>query len=262
VLCVWQGRIALEEAVYSFLMQDYTGEKELVILNDYEEQDLIFEHPEVRIYNVKERYPTLATKMNDLLDMCKYEYLAPWAPDDICMPWRLSVSVERMNKGGPLLHIPDNYKNFQYYGPGHWIIAKYENGEINLIPQDTFDHGATLYSRAAYNEGKPYNLEWSSCLGCQIDNKMQILGYWSFDSNMPNEKTFYLYRRFLTEEKWFPHVLAARAMGDRGGDITKSQEHYVKYAKKGKIQINPHWKMDYSSFFGFHNGMALNALVP
>jgi len=42
----------LEEAIYSFLIQDYLGEKELVILNDYEKQELVFDYPEIRIFNI------------------------------------------------------------------------------------------------------------------------------------------------------------------------------------------------------------------
>lgn len=47
------GRVEyLEESLQSFLNQDYDGEKELVIVNDYPEQKLIFDHPDVRIFNL------------------------------------------------------------------------------------------------------------------------------------------------------------------------------------------------------------------
>jgi GT2 family glycosyltransferase len=49
----------LEESIYSFLQQDYAGKKELIILNDYDQQTLVFEHPEVKVFNVKQRYPSL-----------------------------------------------------------------------------------------------------------------------------------------------------------------------------------------------------------
>ena len=39
--CPTYGRTSfLEEAIYSFLNQDYDGEKELIILNDLEDQTL------------------------------------------------------------------------------------------------------------------------------------------------------------------------------------------------------------------------------
>ena len=42
----------VEEALYSFLNQEYEGESELVIVNDYPLQKLIFDHPKVRIINL------------------------------------------------------------------------------------------------------------------------------------------------------------------------------------------------------------------
>lgn len=48
-LCPTYGRVALlEEAIYAFLQQDYPGPKELIVLNDYEQQTLFFDHPRER----------------------------------------------------------------------------------------------------------------------------------------------------------------------------------------------------------------------
>ena len=249
----------MQETVYSFLQQDYPGKKELVILNDYEKQDLVFDHPEVRIYNVKKRYPTLAAKMYDLLELCEYDYLAPWAPDDICMGWRLSKSVERMHKAGPLLHLGTDEKNMQYYAPGGWTVARYENGNITWEYRKSYDHGATLYSRKAFDEGKHYDLDGTRCLGSQIEEKMQILGYWSFDRDIEPNEAFYLYRRFPDIPKWYNLHKAGN-----GSDIQKAQKHYEQFAATGDFEINPHWKLDYKLFFNTHKGTvcpgALNAI--
>jgi len=48
------GRLErLEESIASFLSQDFAGEKELIIINVLHRQTLVFEHPDVRIYNLK-----------------------------------------------------------------------------------------------------------------------------------------------------------------------------------------------------------------
>jgi len=53
------GRVEfLEESLHSFLIQDYP-EKELVIVNDYPLQKLVFDHPQVRIYNLDETFKTI-----------------------------------------------------------------------------------------------------------------------------------------------------------------------------------------------------------
>ena len=238
----------LEEAIQSFLIQDYPGEKELVILNDYEEQELVFKHPEVKIYNIQWRIPHLSKKTYEVIGLCNYEYLASWASDDISFKSRLSRSVERMHKGGPLLHLPDDRKNFQFYAPGGWFISHIdENNEYSTKYVKSFDFGACLFSKEAFAEGEHYNLEKQACLGPSIQEKFQIFGYWSVDMDLPHDQTFYLYRRFLKHDKWLPHVLAARAEGGNGSDLTKAQEHYAKHSRKGRIELNPHWKMDYEN---------------
>jgi GT2 family glycosyltransferase len=52
--CITYGRVAtLEESVQSFLKQDYPADKcELIIVNDYPLQTLIFEHPQIKIVNL------------------------------------------------------------------------------------------------------------------------------------------------------------------------------------------------------------------
>jgi hypothetical protein len=63
-ICLTYGRPELlDEAIYSFLQQDYPGTKELVVLNDYEDQILTFVHPEVQAINVAKRFRTVGEKM-------------------------------------------------------------------------------------------------------------------------------------------------------------------------------------------------------
>ncbi len=54
--CITHGRVhLLEEALNSFLLQDDPEDTELVIVNDYSHQRLIFDHPRVKIYNLYRR---------------------------------------------------------------------------------------------------------------------------------------------------------------------------------------------------------------
>ena len=63
--CLTYGRPELlEEAIFSFLQQDYAGPKEMIVLNDYADQVLTFDHPEVQVVNVPRRFRTLGEKMN------------------------------------------------------------------------------------------------------------------------------------------------------------------------------------------------------
>lgn len=89
-LCPTFGRThLLEEAIQSFLSQTYPGRKELIVLNDFDQQRLVFDHPEVRVINAKERYPSLGQKRNASVDFSQGDLLCVWDDDDIALPWYL-----------------------------------------------------------------------------------------------------------------------------------------------------------------------------
>ena len=49
-LCLTYGRgRLLEEAIESFLRQDWPGPKELIVLNDHPDQELVIDHPEILV---------------------------------------------------------------------------------------------------------------------------------------------------------------------------------------------------------------------
>ncbi len=59
--CITYGRVeTLEESLHSFLKQDYPTDKcEMIIVNDYPLQKLVFEHPQVRVYNLDQTFTTI-----------------------------------------------------------------------------------------------------------------------------------------------------------------------------------------------------------
>ena len=113
------GRPAyVNEAVQMFLAQDYPH-KELILLNDCSGQQFDFDHEDVRVFNIDQRYSTLGEKRNDAVELACGELLAVWDDDDVYMPWRLSFSLAEMRRyqtpfyraaefwaywGGPELH--------------------------------------------------------------------------------------------------------------------------------------------------------------
>jgi len=105
----------LEEAIESFLRQDYRGRKELVILNDFDKQELVYDHPEIRIINSPERIMPLGRKFNECIRLCQGDILFVWEDDDIYLPWRIRQSVKRMNNG--LFHTSQGYFEDQKGGP-------------------------------------------------------------------------------------------------------------------------------------------------
>lgn len=102
--CITYGRVdLLEESLYSFLNQDYDGEREMVIVNDYPEQTLHFDHPNVRIFNLDETFNTIGEKENFAIENCKYNTIAVWDDDDIALPNHLN-NINKYFPGYDLLH--------------------------------------------------------------------------------------------------------------------------------------------------------------
>ena len=83
--CITYGRVdTLEEALYSFLIQDYPSDRcELVIVNDYPEQKLVYDHPQVIIYNLDETFPLIGEKENYAIERCSGDLIAVWDDDDV-----------------------------------------------------------------------------------------------------------------------------------------------------------------------------------
>jgi cellulose synthase/poly-beta-1,6-N-acetylglucosamine synthase-like glycosyltransferase len=86
----YQRHFLLEEAIESFLRQDFSGESEMVIINDSPKVEYVFEHPKIRIINVKERFPSIGHKLKFGFSQCKYKYIYRLDDDDLMAPRALS----------------------------------------------------------------------------------------------------------------------------------------------------------------------------
>lgn len=132
----------LDEVVHYFLNQDYSGEKEMIILNDDPEVKIIFDHPEVKVFNWNFRFDNIIKKLNAGMELCKNKIIFPWADDDIYEPWAISVMAEKMHSK-PFMTWQPYYKhrghNINLIGrpeyPMYAISRKFWK-EIRPIPED------------------------------------------------------------------------------------------------------------------------------
>jgi hypothetical protein len=214
----------LEEAIESFLRQDYPN-KELLLLNDCEGQVLLFDHPRVRIFNIPNRYPTLGDKRRALAELATGDFIAPWDDDDISLPWRLSLSVERIGDAG--------YYNPQRYWYSEPDGLHHDHGVGN-------SHISSLYSRAAFKASGGYP---SLTLGedqvmhqnlmtklPRRDLRVRELG----TADLPIEEWFYIYR-------WGVSPVHLSGVADEGfyEEVGKAT------VQKGRYALQPHWVRDY-----------------
>ncbi|MCK4283144.1 MAG: glycosyltransferase family 2 protein [Candidatus Brocadiae bacterium] len=103
-LCPTYGRFErLRDAIACFLLQDYSGEKRLLILNDAPVPLLTGPHlPFVQVRNAPTRYPTLGHKRQALLELAETPLVAHWDDDDLYLPWHLRQCVSALlERGGP-----------------------------------------------------------------------------------------------------------------------------------------------------------------
>lgn len=97
VLCPTFGRpYLLNEAVESFLRQDYEGELKMLILNDQPELKIFSDIENIIVMNKAKRYPTLAEKRKALLKMGDTDVCMLYGDDDILMPWAVSAALSGM----------------------------------------------------------------------------------------------------------------------------------------------------------------------
>jgi hypothetical protein len=87
----------LEEAVHSYLLQSYLGNKELLILNDTPGQILtVNDHLRaagVCVVNLPRRFRTLGEKYAAAHGLARGNIFLWWDDDDISLPWRVPRSV-------------------------------------------------------------------------------------------------------------------------------------------------------------------------
>jgi len=157
----------LESSIQCFLNQDYDGPKELVILNDFNQQELVFDHPEVRIINHPERIKPLGRKFNENIKLCKYDILACWEDDDIFLPNRLSYSIANMRNG-----------------IFHTHHAFFEQAEKSFIKSQNIFHSTHVFTRELFNQVGGYpEIDQCSVDISIMDRFRQAVGNYTQDIN-------------------------------------------------------------------------------
>jgi glycosyltransferase involved in cell wall biosynthesis len=233
-ICLTYGRPEiLEEAIYSFLQQDYAGRKEQIVLNDYAGQSLTFDHPDVQVINVSKRFRTVGEKMNVAVALASHDLLFVWDDDDIYLPHRLAFSVSRFEPGKGFFK-PDKA----------WL---WNNGKLSGPDKNIF-HSGSCWSRDLFDavrgypaEGTGYDLIFERSLNRQFPGSIATY-------KIRPEEIYYLYRWAETGSY---HM---SGFGDyaAGQNIGHSQvEEYVnRQANSGEIRLGtiplrPQWKSNY-----------------
>ncbi|HSG39802.1 MAG TPA: DUF6065 family protein [Thermoanaerobaculia bacterium] len=218
-ICPAEGRVELlEEAIHSFLRQDYPGPKELIVLNDTEGQTLVYDHPEVQVVNVPRRFHSAAEKHKAAVGLASHALIFPWPEDGISLPHRLSFTVAHLAPQAVL-----------FKADKVWALKEDELGG----PEPEALHGGTLHEGGCFRrETFVKNHGYSHT----------ETGYASeFEALCAGEGPGAVHLQAVEpEEVYFI----------RRGEALNGHER-----PKGRIQLRPRWGRDYDALVREHLGI-------
>lgn len=234
-LCITYLRTSLlEEAIECFLRQTYRGPKELIVINDAEDQYLEFDHPEVLVVNTGRRFRTIGEKRNASVALSKYDYLATWDDDDIFLPHRLEYCYNKIQENNL-----DYYKLEEAFF--YSTVQKVSKTCRNLF------FSSSIFSRKLYvestghgfiNSGQDAYLEGQLSKICKEKNYNRLIES-SKNSNISKEDIYYIYR-------WggISYHLSLTGKKPNALEII-TNERKKKEKATGHIKLTPHWDEDY-----------------
>lgn len=212
---------SLNEAVESFLRQDYPGPKQMVILNDVPSMQYESRHPEVIIENAPARFPTLGDKMNHLISGIDADIVVNWPDDDIVLPNALSTIVKHMGD------------REVFAGRGYWYM------ESGVIKEYVFRHcaGVLAYRREVWDRVGGY---------ASIDNgedqnfhsKLKRLKSFQVTDLEPAE-SYFIYR-------WRTGYGHLSGFGADPEAYRKFGEQSMNRVEPGDYLLTPVWEEDYT----------------
>jgi len=226
------GRVEmLEESLHSFLQQDYPGPKELIIVNDYPLQKLIFDHPEVKIFNLDYTFSTIGAKENYAMEQCSGDIICQWDDDDVALPNHLSNVAKLFTDDLNILH---------------WNTGVYYN-EPSITDVGWIGNSGIVFRKSA----------WKAIGGHPIENAGYDMTF--IESIHALDQSKKLFAKMPKEEaSWF-YMWGGRGyhMSGQGDDlpgkpnvIQRHSLHIDNLRQQGKIPtgdvvLKPHWNKDY-----------------
>jgi glycosyltransferase involved in cell wall biosynthesis len=214
----------LEEAIESFVRQTYPH-KELVVLNDCPAQELVCDAPGVRVVNMPERFPTLGEKWNAAVGLARGELIAIWDDDDISLPWRLALSVERLGDA-------------DYFNPRcYWFE---DTNGLHTDHPVGYAHMAGLFRKSAFQAVGGYPAISFGC-DAEMDGALSRLDRVVDPQRrgsppLTRGEWFYIYR-------W--GVSAAHVSSRADEDVYRQVG--TRPVQQGRFLLHPHWRTDYEA---------------
>jgi hypothetical protein len=242
------GLHLVEEAVESYLRQDYPFERrQLILFNDTPGQRLSVEGwsagghdplpgeqtPGIQTFNNSWRFRSLGEKYITAMALAQGEVVMWWDDDDISLPWRVSHSVKCL-------------KGYDYYNPGGYWFSDASGLH--------HDHGigpcwnCSAWTREAYERGAAISF------GMDLDMRLHdrfagTPGIRAAPKRCAPDEWSYIYRWGVSTE----HVSGWGMGGQPAGPaVSRTATGCAGYHERGKREIKrgdfvvrPRWRQDY-----------------
>ena len=209
----YQRKNLLEEAMFSFLVQDYKEDSEMVIVNDSPDVEYEYDHPKIKIINLNKRFSSIGSKLEYSYQKCGGDYIFRLDDDDLMMNFALSNTAKSINEN------PD----YELYRPhSHYLFFNNEFERINVGTNTGNVYSKKYLDRVVFPD---------KMVGEDIDI--------TFGNNVKSfkmDEIHLIYRWFKRENKNHYHA-------SRENNQAEVDKRLV--FEKGKIILNPHFDEDY-----------------
>ncbi len=208
----------LEEAIESFHRQDYEGSKELVVLNDYGDHTLRYEHENVRLLNQPGR-KTIGEKRNMMIESARGDIIVVWDDDDISLPHRISQAVSFISEG------------FVFFRPDYtWYSA--DNNQPRLVKR-RISWPQCAYTKDVWRKAGGYP-HVSKGEDVEFARRVNANGISTEFTGIKPGKAPLIYRMWSNN----PHA-------SYGGNPEQIQQAIVPAPPNGVVDLDPKWNTDY-----------------
>lgn len=208
----------LEEAIESFLRQGGVAGAEMIIVNDNPEVDYVYDHPSIKIFNIKKRFPSIAAKLEWGYKHCTYNFIYRLDDDDLLAPKALR------NVAITIIESPLDYDIYRSRDHFFFVNNVYEKKSSNI-------NNGNIYTRKYLDR-----IKWPSKSGDE-DVEITFGNNASISDKVP---TSMIYR-------WGMNTLHISGMGIQPNEVVLAKADQMLDEESGVIQLNPHFDNDYYS---------------
>ena len=206
----------LEEAIQSFLAQELTPDCEMVIINDNPDVDYVYNHPKVRIINHKERFPSIAAKLEWGYKQCKHDYIYRLDDDDLLAPWALNnAKIDIITNPG--------FDIYRSQGMYFFVNNKYQGENSNI-------NNGNIYTKAYLDR-----IKFPDKSGDEDADITFHHGGTIYESKLKHTMIY----------RWGMNTLHISGMGKQPNEVILAQADKVLDNTTGEIVLKPHFKNDY-----------------